>query len=489
MCAFVPRTTAPERNNKWWTSKQRGGASPCLHDEKLVYCAWPGSTLQNCTGYSWGRFSEILGAPMQSSPPPNAGTWYSSYASQYNRGQQPQAGAVGCFERPREAGHVLIVEAVYPDGSILTSESGYSTFLFNSIRRYPPNYMSSPYRFQGFIYNPAVTGQVGRQTSTTSPGTTVEPFEIEHDPRDLSQFTDFTGFDLQKRLGPVVYAQLLSTGLIKIVKIGNFEQQLLKTDQINKYIYSNMYTSYNTRNDAIGREADYWSVSSSKPSISQTEYKISAMNYTPLLEDIWSNVREKFTYYQLVDSSESAISDKFGIGKTSNGGETTTPPILDSGYSPTDISNDLSVLESNPRNVIQFFVDKGLTVAAGVGIAANIKQESNFRTSAKGDSGTSFGICQWHKGRGTQMKEYCNRYGGNWDQNLTGQLEYLWFELLTVPSYGLAQLRTVYNSLEGAKQAADIFVRKFERPADVYNSSLKRQANAETYWNTIVRYL
>ena len=218
-----------------------------------------------------------------------------------------------------------------------------------------------------------------------------------------------------------------------------------------------------------------------KPSIVSTGYQLSAMNYTPLLEDVWSNVREKFTYYQMVDEYGNAISNKFG--------KDLDQPVLDSGYVPTTIATNLSGLEASPRNVIEFFMKKGMCAAVGCGIAANMKAESNFRTNAVGDNGTSFGICQWHNNRGTAMKSFCENYGGDWNINLTGQLEYLWWELCNNKGYGLSDLRTIYNSLEGAKKAADIFVRKFERPKNVDNASIKRQANAETYWNTIVRYL
>lgn len=489
--AFSPRTSCPNANNPWWTHTSRGGKSPCIHDAQLKKCAWPGSTIANCVGYAFGRFSEILGYPMSSAGAPNAGMWFSSYATNFQRGQTPQLGAVGCFSKPGEAGHVLIVEAIYPDGSIQTSESGYSGSIFFSKRRYPPNYMDSPYQFQGFIYNPNVTGGTTIPNNTSS-GIIISGESVELPVvRDLSEFTDFTGFDLKERLGEDVYKNLLELGLIVVYKIGDTYQELLKTDQINKYIYSNMYTSYNNRNDAIGREAGYWDMSGMKPSIISTGHQLSAMNYTPLLEDIWSNVREKFSYYQLVDEDGSAISNKFGKGKTAtSSGHVQGQTIpLDSGYMPQQITTSTSNLESRPRIIIEFFENRQLPTAVGVGIAANIYSESKFKTNAVGDSGTSFGICQWHNERGAAMKSYCDLFGGDWANNLTGQLEYLWYELNKYSYLGFSHLKTVPNTLEGAKQAADIFVRKFERPSDVDGASERRQAKAEEYWNSIVRYL
>lgn len=495
--AFSPRTSCPNANNPWWTHTSRGGKSPCIHDEQLKNCAWRGSTISNCVGYAWGRFSEILGYPMSNAGAPNAGMWYTNYATNFQRGKTPQVGAVGCFSKPNAAGHVLIVEAVYSDGSILTSESSYSGSAFFSQRRYPPNYMAAPYQFQGFIYNPNASTSSGTLSSeVTISGTPNSGIILDSSSeltlvRDLSEFTDFTGFDLRARLGDDVYDTLFTLGMIVVYKIGDTYQELLRTDQINKYIYSNMYTSYNTRNDAVGREAGYWDMSGMKPSIISTGHQLSAMNYTPLLEDIWSNVREKFSYYQLVDASGNAVSSKFGKGQTatSSGHVNTAVPVLDSGYVPTQISTSTSNLDSRPRIVVEFFQGKGLPIAIGVGIAANIDAESKFRTGAIGDSGTSFGICQWHNERGTAMKAYCNNYGGDWSNNFTGQLEYLWYELNHYSYLGYPELQTVPNTLEGAKQAAEIFVRKFERPSDVDGAAERRRDKAEEYWNTIVRYL
>lgn len=68
-------------------------------------------------------------------------------------------------------------------------------------------------------------------------------------------------------------------------------------------------------------------------------------------------------------------------------------------------------LASGPRTVVEYLTSKGLNAAAGIGVAANIKHESNFRTSAVGDNGTSFGICQWHLGRGEAMKRWQDLIG------------------------------------------------------------------------------
>lgn len=113
----------------------------------------------NCTSYAYGRFSEIMGKEC-SLPTGNAGTWYGTNESRgtYEYGQTPQLGAVCCWSKPSAAGHVAIVEKINSDGSILISESGYGSGYFWTSTQRGPNWYSSSYNFQGFIYNPAVKG-------------------------------------------------------------------------------------------------------------------------------------------------------------------------------------------------------------------------------------------------------------------------------------------------------------------------------------------
>lgn len=108
-----------------------------------------------------------------------------------------------------------------------------------------------------------------------------------------------------------------------------------------------------------------------------------------------------------------------------------------------------------------------------VGILANIKRESGFKPNSKGDyqNGvpTSFGICQWHNGRGTKMKNFV---GSDWETDINGQVDYLWKELKG--SYKSSVLDPISsqadkNTKSCAKKAMEIFCRKFEVPANVDN--------------------
>ena len=121
-----------------------------------------GYGLANCTCYAFGRFWEISDTNHDYSNYPTLSTgdaedWW-NYNDGYERGQEPQLGAVICFaDGPYSGdGHVAIVEEIYEDGSIKTSNSAYGGRYFYTEVLYPSNnYIPEQgYVFQGFIYNP-----------------------------------------------------------------------------------------------------------------------------------------------------------------------------------------------------------------------------------------------------------------------------------------------------------------------------------------------
>lgn len=116
--------------------------------------------------------------------------------------------------------------------------------------------------------------------------------------------------------------------------------------------------------------------------------------------------------------------------------------------------------KGNAQQTIAFFMSKGLTRAQAAGIAGNLLYESGFNPNAVGDGGTSFGIAQWHNGRGTAMKQWTSSHGYA-TNSFKGQLEYLWYELNHGESYALGKLRATGNAYD----AGMAFCRYFERPA------------------------
>jgi LysM repeat protein len=112
------------------------------------------------------------------------------------------------------------------------------------------------------------------------------------------------------------------------------------------------------------------------------------------------------------------------------------------------------------QQTINFFVAKGLTRAQAAGIAGNLLFESGFNPNAVGDGGTSFGIAQWHNGRGAAMKAWTSSHGYS-STSFKGQLEYLWHELNGAESNALSKLRQTSSPYD----AGMAFCRYFERPA------------------------
>lgn len=86
----------------------------------------------------------------------NAELWFGNTSDGYQRGQTPKLGAVICWHSIRSGGHVAIVEEIYDNGDIMTSNSAYggSTFYNKELKKSNNYFMGSGYTFQGFIYNP-----------------------------------------------------------------------------------------------------------------------------------------------------------------------------------------------------------------------------------------------------------------------------------------------------------------------------------------------
>lgn len=133
---------------------------------------------------------------------------------------------------------------------------------------------------------------------------------------------------------------------------------------------------------------------------------------------------------------------------------------------------------SNEELIYAFAVKvMGYNSAAACGIVANIKYESGFKPSSSGDSGTSYGICQWHAGRKTRLINWCKDNGYDKD-SLLGQLYYLKYELEKYYPSVHKYLKNVENSEDGAYNAAYNFCYNFEAPANRASKSETRASYA-----------
>ena len=143
MTKFVKRTVAPEKDNSFYCA-----------DNIFYKC---GYGMPNCTAYAWGRFYELTEEKPKLSTA-NAERWYEKDDG-YKRGQTPKLGAIACWSKgvvgngSDGAGHVAVVEEIYDDGSILTSNSAWKGTNFYT-KKISKGYKLNGYDFQGFIYNP-----------------------------------------------------------------------------------------------------------------------------------------------------------------------------------------------------------------------------------------------------------------------------------------------------------------------------------------------
>ena len=149
MTVYSPRTSAPSTTNKYFIHTSKGGYNSCI----LIS---GNSCLPNCVGYAWGRAYEILKSKPKLART-NAENWYGYIADGYKRSQTPHVGDIICWRKGKVgngndgAGHVAVVEAVYSDGSILTSNSDYGGRRFYTMKL-KKGYAISGLTFQGFIH-------------------------------------------------------------------------------------------------------------------------------------------------------------------------------------------------------------------------------------------------------------------------------------------------------------------------------------------------
>ena len=507
-----------------------------------------GMITKNCTGFVIGRMLELYGDDAYSLPwQENAGQYYLKLveSSIWKRSSKPSLGCVICWSRAGQAGHVAVVEKINPDNSIVTSESAYMSTRFYTQTLKPPYYTwSSAYVLQGFIYNtkgPSASSSkiedfiktakdlVGKKASslglkdtrTCSTGFVVYcakqvPDVLGTVIPDKDNPTEFTNAGTRKSMGTFLKGPLYNRPLIPkpgdilLARVSQTRKYNGEADCDFTYIVTDIKDPYVK---VVGIGAD--------GRIELREYKDSAKTICGYYRPKWSLLENSTDYmvgyaplgkfYESESTSEDATIREVGyldnknkptINKSSVklsvvNYTTMLASVMDDLLVPSVYSGNIGdevivdgVQNSKARECIQFLMGKGLNAAAACGICGNIEAESvpPYNTASKGDyvNGipTSYGVCQWHYGRGEAMKRMA---GSNWENNLTGQLEYLWYELQNgYKNSTLIPIQGVPNTEQGARQAADIFVRRFEVPANVDYQSQIRQNNAAKLYSQLV---
>ena len=108
--------------------------------------------------------------------------------------------------------------------------------------------------------------------------------------------------------------------------------------------------------------------------------------------------------------------------------------------------------------IVNFFMNKGLTKNLAYGIYGNIMQESGGKHNiVSRDGHNSYGLAQW---TGTRKARLFSKYGTN--PTVNQQLEYLWDELNSTEKSALDALKNTSTVADATK----VFMQKFERPAN-----------------------
>ena len=135
------------------------------------------------------------------------------------------------------------------------------------------------------------------------------------------------------------------------------------------------------------------------------------------------------------------------------------PKSIFAGWNPIEKSLDVPD-DRTPTGsqIVNFFMNKGLTKNQAKGIYGNIMQESGCKHNiVSRDGHNSYGLAQW---TGTRKARLFSKYGTN--PTVNQQLEYLWDELNSTEKNALNALRNTTTVADATK----VFMQKFERPAN-----------------------
>lgn len=132
----------------------------------------------------------------------------------------------------------------------------------------------------------------------------------------------------------------------------------------------------------------------------------------------------------------------------------------------------------NMQTVCLTLKGSGLSNNSVAAIMTNINAESGFNNNTVGDHGTSYGLCQWHNGRWTNLK---NSFPSNW-QTVGAQLQFLMNEL----HGGYASLYNALKSGNGdVSSLTYTFCSNFERPANTVATCRNRASNSSQFLNYV----
>ena len=170
-------------------------------------------------------------------------------------------------------------------------------------------------------------------------------------------------------------------------------------------------------------------------------------------------------------------------------GEERKTRLIEAGYNYDEVQAKVAELMPKPAAAItkseamqiawNIMRSKGWSKELCAAIIGNMIAESNVNPYAGGDGGSSYGLCQWHKGRKTAMLKF-NGKNYNTKDNLPPiehQIDYLEYELKNGYS-------DILNSNGTCEDIAYKFCVEFERPSNKYAKGEARKKLARGVYNT-----
>ncbi len=143
--------------------------------------------------------------------------------------------------------------------------------------------------------------------------------------------------------------------------------------------------------------------------------------------------------------------------------------------------SDGSAAGKTQESMYKMLREMGYSKAECCAIFANIEHESGFRLDALGDNRTSYGLCQWHNSRWTDLNNYCSQNGYD-PSSLEGQIKFMDHELRTKYQGVYDKLMNVDDTIEGAKEASKYWTIYYEVPDNKEQRAIQRAESVGTYW-------
>jgi Phage tail lysozyme len=170
-----------------------------------------------------------------------------------------------------------------------------------------------------------------------------------------------------------------------------------------------------------------------------------------------------------------AISHSAGVGRLvapAGLGKAVAAPRIVSAPTKQAVAAVVRAPSSLTSRASSYLESTGLPKAAAQGIAATLTAESGGRTTAEGSEG-AYGLAQWLGSRRAGLESFA-RDKGQPPSSERAQLEYLAHELHTSEAGTLNELR----SASSPQEAADTFIKSFERPAAANIPAVEQRAAA-----------